>query len=115
MPKPKGSTSPPGSDPPSAESGGARTQDVDPGGPAPSLFQPGDDNTVRGELVVKLAPSGQASVTESVPATPLRGLTVGVPRGLGIPDVDAVLERYNAHAVAQVHPPRSSFSVAAAE
>ena len=71
-----------------------------------SLFRPGDDNTVKGEIVVKLSTTAAASVTASIPTGPLGSRSVGVPNGFGIPEVDAVLRRFGARAVSR-HPARS--------
>jgi subtilisin family serine protease len=82
---------------------------------APRLFGPRADNTVQGEVVVKLSAAGASAVTTSIPTAPLRGMTLGVPAGFGIDDVDAVLKRYRAVAVSRLHPPRSERFAAAAE
>ena len=63
------------------------------------LFGPDDDNAIKGEVIVKLRPSARRAITESIPTGPLRGLTLGVPQGFGIPEVDAVLAQFEATAV----------------
>src|SRR5262249_26501399 len=85
MPKPKG----PGTSQSSGESGSHAVRGAEPAGtdgsPMQSLFRPGDDNTVRGEVVVKLAPTAAPTVTSSIPTGPLGIAQVGVPNGFGIP------------------------------
>ncbi|HZR01140.1 MAG TPA: S8 family serine peptidase [Chloroflexota bacterium] len=87
----------------------AETEPVTGDTPPRSLFGPGDDNVVRGEVVVKLAAPAARAVTASIPTHPLRALTVGLPSGFGIPEVDEVLQRHGAVAVSRVHPPGSPF------
>jgi subtilisin family serine protease len=87
----------------------AETEPVSGTSPPRSLFGPGDDNVVRGEVVVKLAASAARAITSSIPTHPLRALSVGLPSGFGIPEVDEILQRHGAVAVSRVHPPGSPF------
>ena len=55
------------------------------------------------------------SISASIPTGPLRGLARGVPSRFGIPDLDAVLQRHGAIAVARLHPPMSDLAATAGE
>ena len=99
MPTPTGPGDAPGGASGSGGTGDPRTQR--------SLFGPGDDNTVRGEVLVRLAAPATRSISTSIPTGPVSGLARGIPSRFGIPEVDAVLQKHGAVAVARLHPPTS--------
>ncbi len=98
---------------PSPPPDGTETPSPDTGA-TPSIFPPGADNTVRGEILVKLSPSGAAAMTASIPTGPLGSRLSGLPRGFGIAELDAVLRRIGARSVTRLHPPTSPATAAAA-
>ncbi len=78
-----------------------------------SLFKPGDDNTVQGEVLLKLTPSSEMGVTASIPTGPLGTRSVGVPSGFGISELDSVLQRYGAQSIVRLHLPSSPATASA--
>ena len=82
---------------------------------ASSLLQPGDDNIVKGELLLKLSPAANNSVRSSIPSGPLGTRMYGVPGGFGIAEIDKVLERFGAQSVVKLHQPASPVTAAMAD
>lgn len=80
-----------------------------------SLFGPGADNTVRGELVLKLSADAVSAATSSIPTGPLGALSRGIPSEFGLAEVDSVLKRFGPRSVSRMHPPRSAVSAITAE
>jgi serine protease len=101
----------------------SRTTSAAPSGPsgpvggegAPSIFQGEDDNIIRGEVLIKLAPAATATITESVPTGPVRQNFARTPSGLGIGDVDAVLSQAGCYAITRLHTPPPPTAMVMAE
>jgi len=69
----------------------------------PRIFGPKDDNTVPGELLVKLTDEAYMSVTASIPPTPLRRAAVPSVNAFGVPELDQALQMFGVSSIAKIH------------
>jgi hypothetical protein len=72
--------------------------------PPPPIFSNDVSDMVPGELILQLDANAAASVTESIPRGPLRGLAVAT-TSFGVPALDQALAKLKATSVARLHPP----------
>ncbi|NYI04393.1 peptidase S8 [Allostreptomyces psammosilenae] len=70
----------------------------------PTVFAPGEDNTVPGEVLVEMTPEAARGVSAAVPLTPTRGAAATVDR-LGVAPLDEVLGEIGIRSVVRLDSP----------